>query len=168
MLILTTDFLEIVIKERVMVDCRVIREIVFLLDFYHHILTRDYLVWHQCILCTTVLSTIYLPPPPPPPLMIQKSLQSFCTPLGFYYELQLAFYYSPLEVLVTSKFWKATCVCMFTSSHSLIYDKKKKNHVLHSKHRLASCTQALPSRSSFWWRGLTHSSLCWEVMELEL
>lgn len=44
MLILTTDFLEIVIKERVMVDCRVIRETVFLLDFYHHILTRDYLV----------------------------------------------------------------------------------------------------------------------------
>ena len=43
-------------------------------------------------------------PPLPTLLMIEKSLQSFCTPLGFYYELQLAFYYTPLEVLVTSKF----------------------------------------------------------------
>lgn len=39
-----------------------------------------------------------------PLLMIQKSLQSLCSPVGFFYELQLAFYYSPLEVLVTSKF----------------------------------------------------------------
>lgn len=43
MLILTTDFLEVVIKERVIVDCRVIREIVFLFDFYHHLLAKDYL-----------------------------------------------------------------------------------------------------------------------------
>lgn len=32
------------------------------------------------------------------PLMIQKALQSLVVPLGFYNELQLAFYYSSLEV----------------------------------------------------------------------
>lgn len=48
-------------------------------------------------------STIYLPFSFPL-LMIQKSLQSLCTPVSLYFELQLAFYFSPVEVLVTSKF----------------------------------------------------------------
>lgn len=102
-------------------------------------------------------STIYLPFSFPL-LMIQKSLQSLCTPVSLYFELQLAFYFSPVEVLVTSKFWKATCAYMFTSSHSLIYDKKKKI-ICCTTHRLASSAQGLPRCSSFWWRGLSHSSL---------
>lgn len=42
MLILTTDFLEIVIKERVMVIVGSLRNSL-LARFYHHLLTKDYL-----------------------------------------------------------------------------------------------------------------------------
>lgn len=87
--------------------------------------------------------------------------RALVVPLGFYYEHQLAFYYGPLDVLVTIKFRKQLVSVLFTFSHSLIHDRKT---VCCNRHRLASA-QALPSCSSFGWRGLSCPSLCGEVAE---